>query len=185
MPRIELPTLETYTPEQRRVHNEVVSERGRLFGPYRAAILRPELAERWHLLSSLFNNEGSVPRRLRELALLVCARFWNSKVEWWAHAPIALKEGIDEQVIEALRTGQRPKFNQADEQMVYEFCTEMLERHVISQGTYDRVLALLGPIGTVELGMALGHYTMAAFTLIAHEIPLPEENVPALQMLPD
>jgi len=185
MPRITLPTPESYTPEQQRIHTEVVAGRGRLFGPYRAALLRPELAERWHRLSMLFGEGGRVPRRLRELALLVCARFWNAKVEWWAHAPIALKEGVSMEVIEAMRTGDRPKFTVTDEQAVYDFCTEMLEHHNISQPTYDRALDILDPVGIVELGMALGHYTMAAFTLIAHEIPIPDQNMEPYQVLPE
>jgi 4-carboxymuconolactone decarboxylase len=54
MPRISLPSPETMTPEQRRVHDQIVSgPRGKIVGPLRAALHNPELAERWQALGAL------------------------------------------------------------------------------------------------------------------------------------
>ncbi len=51
MPRLRLPSVAEMTPEQREVHDEVVSGvRGQLIGPLRAVIHSPDLARRWSRL---------------------------------------------------------------------------------------------------------------------------------------
>ena len=48
MPRLHFPSVAEMTPEQRDVHDEIVSGvRGRLVGPLRAVIHSPDLARRW------------------------------------------------------------------------------------------------------------------------------------------
>ena len=51
MPRITLPSPDQMSPDQRRVHDKIVSgRRGRIQGPLRAALHNAELAERWSAL---------------------------------------------------------------------------------------------------------------------------------------
>jgi 4-carboxymuconolactone decarboxylase len=51
MPRLHLPSVAEMTPEQRDVHDEVVSGvRGQMIGPLRAVIHSPDLARRWSRL---------------------------------------------------------------------------------------------------------------------------------------
>ena len=69
MPRISLPAPETMTPEQRRVHDKIISgKRGRIQGPLRAALHNPELAERWSALGELLRYNTTLPPRLSEIA---------------------------------------------------------------------------------------------------------------------
>ena len=46
----------------------------------------------------------SVPRRLNEFAILIQARLWTSQVEWLAHYPLAIKEGISEATASDLKS---------------------------------------------------------------------------------
>ena len=49
------------TPEQRRVHDAVVSgPRGELRGPLRAVLHRPELADKWQQLGELLSGVSDV-----------------------------------------------------------------------------------------------------------------------------
>ena len=81
MPRIPLPGPNDLTPEQRRVHDQVVSgPRGVLIGPLRAAIHSPELAERWSALGEFLRYRTVLPkRRAATRARSRSASPWNDR----------------------------------------------------------------------------------------------------------
>jgi 4-carboxymuconolactone decarboxylase len=57
MPRLTLPAPETMNPDQRRVHDKVISgRRGKIQGPLRAAWHYAELADRWQALGELLTR---------------------------------------------------------------------------------------------------------------------------------
>ena len=184
MARIPLFPLDDMSVEQQRVYDTVVSgPRGVVVGPLRAALHRPELAEKWQQFGEILRYRTSLAPRLSELAILITARHWTSQLEWQQHAPAALKGGLSPAVIESIRNGQRPGFGAGDEQAVYDFCREMHEQKSVGNDTYARAHELLGTLGVVELTALVGYYTMVAMTLLAHEIPLPEGSAPALPPL--
>lgn len=184
MARIPLFPLENMTDEQQRVYDAVVSgTRGAVVGPLRAALHRPELADKWQQFGEIVRFRTSLPPRLSELAILVTARHWTSQLEWQQHAPAALKGGLGAELIEAIRIGQRPDFTREDEAAVFEFSLQLQEKKSIEDEAYQRMLDLAGVQGVVELAALVGYYTMVAMTLIAHEIPLPEGAAPALPPL--
>jgi 4-carboxymuconolactone decarboxylase len=83
------------TPEQRRIYESIVNgPRGTLVGPLRAALHRPELADKWQQLGELLRYRTSLPPHISEIAILVTARRWNSQVEWHMHAIAAAKAGV-------------------------------------------------------------------------------------------
>lgn len=175
MPRIPFPALEDMTAEQRRVYDAVVKgPRGVVRGPLRAALHRPELADKWQQLGELLRYRTSLSPRLSELAILVTARHWDSQFEWHAHEPPAREAGLSDAVIEPIRQGTRPAFAATDEATIYDYARMLLERHVVDDATYQRTLALVETVGIVELTALIGYYSMVAMTLNAHEIPLPE-----------
>ena len=183
MARIPFPTPDTMTPEQRRVYDAVVAgPRGVVVGPLRAALHNPELAERWQRLGECLRFNISVPARLRELAIIVTARRWNSQLEWLIHAEAARNAGLAESVIAAIHRGEAPAFEDPDEADVYEYAREIQERGQVSEPLYRRVAVKWQALGVVELTALIGYYTMVSMTLNAHEIPLPEGREPPLEL---
>jgi 4-carboxymuconolactone decarboxylase len=184
MARIPLFPLPTMTDEQKRVYDAVVrGPRGVVVGPLRAALHRPELAERWSQFGEILRYRTSLPPRLSELAILVTARQWSSQLEWQQHAPAALKGGLAQAIVDAIGEGKRPAFTKEDEESVFDFALELHNDKKVKEKTYQRALACVGVAGMVELTALIGYYTMVAMTLIAHEIPLPEGAEPALPPL--
>jgi len=98
---------------------------------------------------------------------------WRAGFEWFAHAPLAIKAGVDPDAVEAIRTGKPPKFAQADEAAVYAFAHELLTTREVSEATYQEALARLGKKGVVELTGILGYYCLISMTIKAFEVPLP------------
>jgi 4-carboxymuconolactone decarboxylase len=179
LPRIPLPSAESMTPEQRRVYDLVVSgPRGELKGPLRAALHRPELADKWQQLGELLRYRTSIPPRLSELAILVTARHCNCEVEWVIHEDMAIKAGLDRAVIEDIRSGRRLATADDDALAIHEFADELNRSKHVSEKSYHRVLDRWDVVGVVELTALVGYYTMVAMTLNAHEIPLPDDASP-------
>ena len=96
MARLHFPSVDEMTPEQRSVHDEVVSGiRGRLVGPLRAVIHSPDLARRWSRLGEYLRFSTCLPKKLNELAIIVTGRRWNSQLEFLIHAEAAKAAGLD------------------------------------------------------------------------------------------
>lgn len=183
MPRIPLFPMAEMTAEQRRVYDAVASgPRGKVEGPIRAALHRPDLADKWQQLGAALRYGTSLSPLLSELGILVTARAWDSQFEWYAHEPHALKAGLARNVVEAIRNGKTPSFDNDDEQAVYDYVTELQAMHHVSAPTYERALRIFDVIGVVELTALTGYYSMVAMTLNAHEIPLPEGAEPPLSV---
>lgn len=183
MPRIDLFPLDGMTAEQRRVHDQIVSgPRGRIQGPLRAALHNPELAERWSALGELLRYRTTLSPRLSELAILVTGRACQSPFEWYAHRIEGEKAGIEAPVIDALLAQREPEGLGDDELLVVRFASELNRHKSVSDATYAAAMARFGPRTVVELTALVGYYTMVAMTLNAHEIPLPEGEVPAFAL---
>lgn len=177
--RIPLPSPEAMTSEQRRVYEQIVTgPRGRLVGPLRAALHRPELAEKWQQFGELLRYRTSLPPILSELAILVTAWHARSNVEWYIHEQVAEKAGLPRSIIDSIKQGTRPATENADFLVVYDYARELNETSDVSEPVYQRALSRLGTVGIVELTALIGYYTMVAMTLNAHRIPLPDGAVP-------
>lgn len=176
MPRIPLPVAGTLTPEQQRVHDFVKrrSRDDRVGPPYQLALHCPAFLEKWQQVGEKLRYHTSLPPRLSELAILVTSRHWDCQCEWHAHEPHARKGGLSEAVIEAVRLGERPAFDDPDEAAIHDYCRELHERRTVSSKTYQAVLDRYGAAGVVELTALVGHYAMVAMMLNAHQYELPD-----------
>jgi 4-carboxymuconolactone decarboxylase len=171
-----LPELDetTLDPEQRRVHDAILSgPRGIVEGPLRVWLLSPDLADKAQALGAFCRYGTRLPPRLSELAILVTGAHWRAGFEWAVHAPIALKAGVSPAAAEAIRTGAAPSFAEAADGAVYRFARELTETRFVSDATYAQAVAALGVEGVVELVGILGYYTLISMTINAFNVPLP------------
>ena len=174
MPRIPDLVVENLTPEQRRVHDAIVSgPRGRVVGPLRVWLESPELADPAQALGAFCRFGTSLPRRLSELAIITTGAFWRANFEWHAHAPMAIEAGIEPAIVEAIHRGQTPKFAKQDEAAVHDFARELINTRRVSEPTFRRAVDLLGRKAVVELVGILGYYSLVSLTLNAFEVPVP------------
>ena len=177
-----LPELdpEKFSPEQKKVHEAILKgPRGRVVGPLKVWLKNPGLAEHAQALGAYCRFGSSLPPRLSELAICITGSFWKANYEWFAHAPLAIKAGIDPAAIEAIRTGAKPTFTKADEQAIYDFVSEMVTTKRVSNATFERAKKELGETGVIDLVGIVGYYSLVSVTLNAFELPLPDgEKVP-------
>lgn len=181
MPRIRLPSIDDMTPEQREVHDEVVTGvRGKLVGPLRAVLHSPDLARRWSRLGEFLRFSTCLPKKLNELAIIVTGRRWNSQLEFLIHAEAGLAAGLDPASIEAIRLAQAPEFHDEAEADIYEFARTLQQSGDVDPALHAAVKKRWGERGVVELTGVIGYYTMVSMMLNAQQIPLPDGAAPPL-----
>jgi 4-carboxymuconolactone decarboxylase len=175
-PRFSEIKREQMTDAQKRVFDEIATSRGSVRGPFGVLLRSPELADRWQRLGEYVRFRTSLPPRLNEFAILITARFWGSKYEWFAHKPLAIKGGLAESIAEDLVQNKRPANMKPDEDLVYEFCTTLHREHFIDDGLFKRAMETLGERGVVDLIAVSGFYVAVSMVLNAAEIPIPPDG---------
>ena len=178
-------SIEQLNAQQKALADEIlkVSSVG-LGGPYNALLRSPELGKRMFAVLDYLRFNTSVPRRLNEFAILIQARLWTSQVEWLAHYPIALREGMSEAALADLKAGRRPAAMKPDEAAVYDLCMEVSTTHKVSDATYRRAAQVLNEQQLADLLTLSGTYTTLAMLMNAFEQGVPPGTTPPLQALP-
>ncbi len=169
---------------QKALYDKIMSgPRGRVGGPMEAMVLCPAAGDPLQELGARLRFGGVLPGKLRELAILVAARFWSAQFEWHAHARIAREEGLDDSAIAAIAEGTPPVLASPEETIVYTFCRELHEAHAIGDETFAKAVAVLGREAVIELTMLAGYYTAVSMILNTFEVPPPDGVTPPLQPL--
>src|ERR1700734_3482127 len=174
-PRFPQLTLEELNDQQRRLGEKIVkiSSVG-LGGPYNPMLRSPVYAQRMYDLLDYLRWHTSVPTKLNEMAILVVSRQWRSQVEWYAHAPLGRKAGLSESIIADLKANKRPAGMSPEEEVVYDFVTELSTKRAVPDELFDRAKKLLGEQQVVDLTAVAGTYVGVAMLLA-----MAEEGVPA------
>ena len=178
-PRFPQLTKEQLTNAQKPLADEIlkVSSVG-LGGPYNPLLRSPVLGQRMFDLLHYLRWETSVPLKLNEFAILIIGHQWRSQVEWFAHAPLALKAGLSPDIVAELKAGKRPSNMPAEEAAVYNFVTELTTKHAVSDETFERAKELLGEQQAVDLTAVSGTYISIAMLLAMSEETVPPGKEP-------
>jgi 4-carboxymuconolactone decarboxylase len=149
-----------------------------LGGPYNPLLRSPVLGQRMFDLLHYLRWETSVPLKLNEFAILIIGRQWRSQVEWFAHAPLAVKAGVSPDTVAELKADKRPSNMSAEEAAVYDFVTELTTKHAVSDDTFERAKKLLGEQQVVDLTTVAGTYISIAMLLAMSEETVPSGREP-------
>jgi 4-carboxymuconolactone decarboxylase len=178
-------TYNTMTPEQKlMVDHLLAGERGGTNGPFNVTLRDPEMGDAAQKLGAQLRFHTALPNRLNEMAILMTARYWNSQYEWYAHHRNALTAGLSPAVIDALAQGKRPTSMQPDEEIIYNFASEMLRSKQVSDAAFKAVTEKFGERGAVDLTGVMGYYCFVSMMLNVDRYPLPDGAKPELQPLP-
>jgi 4-carboxymuconolactone decarboxylase len=178
-------TADQLTPEQKTMVDHLLSgERGGLNGPFNVTLRSPEMGDIAQKLGAQLRFHSSLPNRLNELAIIMTARFWNAQYEWSAHRKSAQAAGVSPSVIEAIAAGKQPKFDNRDEEIVYNFGRELLYKKQVSDPAFKAVVDKFGERGAVDLTGVMGYYCFVSMMLNIDRYPLPNGEKPELAPLP-
>lgn len=178
--------LDQLTPEQQQmaVHLKTPPRNSALNGgPFNAYARSPGLGLLLLQVSDYVRFNSSLPPRLSELAIMIAARQWSQPYEWRAHYPLAIKGGLDRQILVDLGAGTRPHSMKEDETALYDFCTELYRDKNVSDAAFKAALAKFGERGVMDLIGIIGYYDIASMALIVQKATAkPVEEAPLLPL---
>ena len=171
-----LPTIPPaqYSEEQKRAAADFEAARKRPpFGPFEPLMHSPQVMTQARAMGDYLRYQSAIGNTLSELVILVTAREWTQDYEWYVHEPIAVKAGIRPEICDAIAEGRRPGGMREDEEIVYDFVTELLRNRRVSDRTFDRADRRFGKKGVVDLTGIVGYYTFLAMQLNAAQYAPP------------
>jgi 4-carboxymuconolactone decarboxylase len=178
--------LDQLTPEQQTmaVHLKTPPRNSALNGgPFNAYARSPGLGLRLLEVSDYVRFNSSLPPRLSEFAIMIGARYWSVPYEWRAHYPLAVKGGLDRQILVDLGAGRRPQNMKDDETALYDFVTEMYRDKNISDVTFRAAMDRFGERGIMDLIGIIGYYDITSMALIVQKTPAePVEEAPLVPL---
>lgn len=139
---------------------------GSLGGPLAYAAYNPAAAK---ALFDLHNAAvaGTLNPHVRELAILVACRETNYNLEWNAHEPSALKEGVDAKVVDAVRRNAALTGIDDRDATVIRFGRELYSDRKVDSATFAKAVELFGQRGVMDLVAVMNTYAVSGFYAIA------------------
>lgn len=172
------------TPEQKAMMDHLVSgPRQGAGGPFNVLLRSPKMGDLAQEFGAQMRFSSSLPRKLNEMAIIITARHWTAQYEWNAHRAAAAQAGLNEAIIQSIAAGKRPASLDADETVIYNFATELLNTKQVSDPVFKAVKDKFGERGVVDLIGVMGYYQLVSMLLNVDRYPLPAGAKPELQPL--
>lgn len=137
---------------------------------FRTLLHSPKAASHLTSMGAELRFKSALPENLKEFAIVIVAREWNSNIEWTAHAALAAKAGVSAASIEAVRTGstgKAPAVLTAEEQVITRFVHQLLRDKNVTDEVFAAAQKLLGTRGVVDLTLTCSYYAAINMAQIA------------------
>ncbi len=144
-----------------------------LIGPFNPLLYAPGVGDAVQRLGEALRFDAQLDHQLLEIAVLTVARHWMAQFEWWAHARLAQAAGLDDAIIEAIRTRSEPPWTDTTQPIVHRFTKQILEDHDVDDDTWAATQAALGDQQVVELVTLIGYYGLISANLNVFRAPMP------------
>ena len=158
--------------------------RGAFRGPFVPLVRSPELMSRVQKVGEYLRYSNSLPQKIVEMTVLITARRWTQQYEWNAHYPLALKAGLKKEIADAIAEGRHPSGLADDEEIAYNFTTELNQTGTVTDPTYDRAVRRFQEQGVVDLTALNGYYSLLAMVMGVARTPLAPGDTPMLKPFP-
>jgi 4-carboxymuconolactone decarboxylase len=126
---------------------------------FRALLHNPRATGYLTSLGAQLRFQSAMPENLKELAIILVAREWNSAIEWTGHAVLAARAGVSPTSIEAIRTGKAPEGLTDSEQVIARLAHQLLRQKEVSDELFAAAQQLLGMRGMVDLALTCSYYS--------------------------
>lgn len=152
------------------VEARIMAERGRVSLLYQVLLNSAPIACGWERMLTAVRKQTGVPAALRELIILRVAVLNGAPFEFQAHAPIALREGVNEQKIAAVAETAIAKIFDPEERLVLELTDSMTRDIVVPDDLMLELKQRYDDERLVELVATVAAYNMVSRFLVALHI---------------
>jgi len=147
---------------------------------FRALLHNPKAAGHLTSLGAQLRFHSAMPEALKELAIILVAREWNSAIEWTGHAVLAARAGVSDESIEAVRTGKAPEGLTEQEQIIARFVHQLLRQKEVSDDIFEAARRLVDTQGIVDLALTCSYYTAVCLAQLVLKPEMEPGRVPTL-----
>ena len=175
------------TEAQKKAFDEVTSGprgAGGAEGPFVPLLRSPEFMSVLQKTGEYVRFHNSIGPKLTEFVILLTARQWTQQYEYDVHQVNGLKAGVKQETISAITEGRRPTGMAADEEIVYDFCTELRQNQSVSDATDARAVSKFGEQGVIDMTGLVGYYTTLAMIMNVARSPLADGKKAPLAPFP-
>jgi len=154
---------------------EAISKDGTLIGPWNPWLHFAKFGGPvWELVKAL-SSAPTLPKPVREIAILVTGSHFHSGYELYAHVLVAELRGLDDNTIATIVAGQRPANLTAEQACAYDTASALVRGGVLPELVYKKTVACFGEDGAAELIYLVGLYCMVSVTLNGFDVPVPDQ----------
>jgi alkylhydroperoxidase family enzyme len=125
----------------------------------------PRLFRTWLRFSATLLLRGDLPAADRELVIMRTAWRCGSWYEWAHHGALAPRAGLTAHELERVVEGPTARAWRPRQRLLLEAVDELHDRRVVTDRTWDALVAELTERQLIELCLLVGHYEMLAMTL--------------------
>jgi 4-carboxymuconolactone decarboxylase len=151
-----------------------------LQGPAGVQLFSPKTAAHVAALNKYLRFEAGFTPHVREVAILTTAREMDSQFEWVAHEPEALKEGVSQATIDAIKYRRSTEGLDPADALIIELGRQLWRDHKVKSETFAKLKAVFGANKLIELVMLMGNYAGTAALLAAVDMQLHAGKKPLL-----
>ena len=147
---------------------------------FRAMLHNPKAAGHLTSMGAQLRFDSSMPDNLKELAIILVAREWDSGIEWTGHSVAAARAGVSDGSIESIRTWKAPEGLTEEEAVIARFVQQSIRDKDVSDGNFEAARKILGDRGVVDLTLTVAYYTALAIVQIALQPEMGGDRVSTL-----
>src|SRR6201999_3228103 len=151
-----------------------------LQGPSGIQLYSPKTAAAHTTLNRYLRYEAGFSGHVREAAILITAREMDSQFEWVAHEDVALKEGVPQATIDAIKYRRSTDGLDETDTLIIELGRQLWRDHKVKSETFAKLKTIFGPNKLVDLVMLMGNYAGTAALLAAVDMQLHTGKKPLL-----
>lgn len=166
-----LPYADPLRPDLVALAERITRERGgRMLNLYRMLLNSPPVAEGWLALFTAIRQQAKLADRYRELATLRVAVLNGADYEFEAHVPFALRAGVTQAQLDAMRAGKPPEGLGRADLAVLDYTEAMTRSIRVDDALFARVREHFDEQETVELTATIAGYNLVSRFLEALRI---------------
>jgi len=166
-----IPYADLSTAEVQPLVERIVAERGHVLHLYQMLLHSPPLAQGWLGFLTQVRQKLELPGDLRELVIMRVAHLNGASYEADQHAPIALKEGLRQDQLDAIADWPaHADLFRPLERDALALCDAMTRSVQVDAAIVESVRSALGERQLVELTATIAAYNMVSRFLEALQI---------------
>jgi len=151
-----------------------INDAGELIGPWNPWLRFAKFGGPvWELVKAV-SSAPTLPKPVREVAILVTGAKFHSAYEIYAHVLVAELRGLPDEKIATIVAGQRPADLTREETVAYDVASALVSGGLLPELTYRQAISEFGEDGAAEFIYLVGLYCMVSVTLNGFDVPVPE-----------